>query len=518
MTDPFEILRGQLVAAGVEPLPRRRAPILRRPGRPLLVALAVCVVGGSAAAAAVSLSAQHSAPIAGSVPGKPSPTKVVWSEGGRKYRVAFAPVLSGGGAGWSEATLIGGGAPQGAGLGFTGGGYPTRGEPIVASNEWMGGTAPRRGDIVQWILTAGDVAAVRVGNRTIRTVASADVPAGDRVAVFFVPASYPPILTPAPGVTLPRYVSEPIAGGKAHRIKGEPQLFEVPSKLVKVKTVIPVALDASGRVIPSAPSPAQPVPPAVRSWQAHPNVAGNPSQTPTSPPAGACEIGAPRGAGITPLWGHVMDAVSPVQGALGELLLSCADTEYRYDSWPLDVALLVNAEHPGGAVGPIPATVAIPGVSGIVAGPGEAARRIGNAWLLAIGGRDQADRVALLEKLRVTGLNVVPKPPSAAARLAASTSSCLRGAGFVVAVGSAPSGPAYQLSVSSGSRFSAFVGIFASAAAAKAGNGVERFLSTPPHALQGATLERRGAATIIWMLGLTPSRRAAVDRCLPAGG
>lgn len=528
MSDPFEVLRGELVAAAgradghriVRAQWRRRLAALRRPSHPLAIAFALCAVGAGAAAATVALVGQRSAPLSGSVPGQGNEKALAWNEAGRRYRVVFSPILSGGEAGWSETTLIGSsGTPQDAGLGVVGGGYPSPSEPVVAANTYGGGVRRAHGDLVQWLLTAGNVAAVRVGGLTIKTRATTDIPAGDRVAVFFVPASWPPIIVPPPGTKLPYYLNVPagsIGPGGRMRVRRE-------------RAITPVALDAQGHVIAPAPPPPRPLPASVRSWHAKPQPGGAPG-TPTSQQAGACTIGSGAGSGATALWGSVVTAVDAVPDTSGELLLSCANVEFRYDGWPTNVALLVNARHPGSPPGPIPGTTPVGGHPGYFAGDDIAARRIGNAWLLAIGGRSGASSLALLATLSIGNLELAPRPVSPAARLVARARTCFARAGLHALVGTGGPSPApYNMEVSSGASFTAFADVYDSTAAALAGLPYERWQAhrTPRVVRRGAVseilsgtgkpakLERRGAVTVILMAGGTAAQGRTLARCFP---
>jgi hypothetical protein len=62
-----------------------------------------------------------------------------------------------------------------------------------------GGTGPARlgrGNTVAYVLTSPQVFAVWIGSRTIGTVTSRVLPAGDRAAVLFIPAKGPGFLIP----------------------------------------------------------------------------------------------------------------------------------------------------------------------------------------------------------------------------------------------------------------------------------------------------------------------------------
>jgi len=375
---------------------------------------------------------------------------LAFPEAGQHYRVVFAPILNAGEAGWSGVVVFGSSSGQSAGLGFVGRSYTSASTPVVAANTYGGRAGPApRGDVVDWLLTAGDVAAVRVGSQTIQTRTTPDIPAGDRVAVFFEPATGPPILVPPPGTKLPYYVSAPAIGRPSRPTRtqatgtaaGQHGIITEQVPQVRVRTITPVPLAASGQVIVATPAPLAPIWPPILTWNIHPNSPGNPTGIPTHPRSGACEIAQHGLPTLKPEWGADVEAVQPVANATGELLLSCNDTEYNFDHSPLTVTILVNAQRPGAGPGPIPGTTPVVGEPGIVAGDGEAARRIGNAWLLVNGGRDLHDQLEILHALTIAKLALAHQPPTPAQALTAKARSCLLASGYQARAGEAPFGP-----------------------------------------------------------------------------
>ncbi len=99
-------------------------------------------------------------------------------------------------------------------------------------------------------------------------------------------------------------------------------------------------------------------------------------------------------------------------GVKGAALLSCVDTEYYFNNWPLQAAILLDARAPGRAPGPLPAASPVPGHPGLVniaLGPflGEiTARRLTNAWLLVQGARDLQQRIQVLNALTVAKIKL----------------------------------------------------------------------------------------------------------------
>jgi hypothetical protein len=414
----------------------------------------------------------------------------LFPQAGRRYHVVFAPVLNAGQAGWGGAVLVGAEAPAAAGLGWVGGGYPSASSPVVAANTYGGRAGPApRGKVVVWLLTAANVAAVRVGNQTIATTTSPDVPAGDRVAVFFEPADGPPVIVPPPQAKLP---------------------YKVPALLRHgvMITLTPVALDAAGQAIKPGRAPQTPLPMRFENWNRQRAAVGVRRQ----PQPGACEISQHGHPALKAEWGTNLAAVQAVTGATGELLLSCSDIEYQFGSAVLTAAILVNAQHPGAMPGPIPGTRPVAGQSGVVAGNGEAARREGAAWILVSG---TPDAITVLDALTISRLDLTAKPPSLAETLAVRTRACLNTAGLDTLPGEEPFGP-YNLNVPFGPRASASIDIYNTTQQAGRDAGIERSLAhhvVPP--MHPAQVQRHGPATVLWY-GPTPSREAVeVQRCLP---
>ncbi len=411
MTDPYAILRAQLVeAAGrvaAEPVtpahtsPRRWRRGRRRPLAVILVALVVC---GSATAAVLSLGGSASQRLTGRVPGQPvasPPAAALRSVSGERYRITVFPGLTAGGAGWLAGMAFSRNGPPGSG-GQAGGLFPTAHRPIFGGTG-LGfipvGVDPSAS--LAFSLTGPEVAAIRYDGRIIRTATSAELPAGDRMAVFFLPARAP----------------VPVVSGSFEQIRGGAvRLPAGPGRsTLRVRAAALVPLDASGRVIRTGPMSGDEMPSVSTAfWQA-------PAATPKSPGSGhngghtvpgpaACELGQSGLPGLTPVWGHTVARVSPVTAAQGELLLSCVDTHYDLHGWPLTAAVLVNAQHPGATPGPLPGATPVPHAAGMVDVPGArlSGRRVGSAWLVVSGGSGTAQRLRVLAALRISHLDLTP--------------------------------------------------------------------------------------------------------------
>lgn len=158
------------------------------------------------------------------------------------------------------------------------------------------------------------------------------------------------------------------------------------------------AIDARGRPIgPSVPvwgAGGSEPDPRIRWWQ-----------RPRSAPRGPCGIHARGLSGLTPEWGHVATVIRGSTGTIvGRAFLSCIDTELYLHRWPLDAAILLDAQHPGRPPAPIPGMRPVPRARGVFEAPGDwngplAAVRRGNAWLVVAGGSGRAQRLDVLRHL-----------------------------------------------------------------------------------------------------------------------
>jgi hypothetical protein len=409
MTDPFGVLRSELMTAAKRAevtAPHRRWDWLRGRTRPLSVVIAALVICGSATAAVLSLTASSSQPLAGKVPGTIASARAggPFSVAGYRYRIVVTPNLGAGQAGWNTGIqYIGRGPQSGTGEG-SGGTYATASNPIfggtgggfVSSSQWQ------RGDTVGNVITGPQVAAVRIGNRTIRTFTSTELPAGDRAAVFFLPAG-------SPQTTFGWRSGQPIRSYV--RLPSGPHPGSDPNKWTKFPTIALLPLDASGHVLASTFS--YPDPAFQFFWQAPKAVTPNneqpPYHGPTRPRADAiCALGQNGLRALTPVWGDTILRIKPVPNSLGALFLSCVDTEYYLHGWPLATGLLLDARRPGQVLGALPGTHPVPGVPGAVDFPSAnlSARRIGNAWLVVRGGSGTRQRLSALEALRISRLDL----------------------------------------------------------------------------------------------------------------
>ena len=146
---------------------------------------------------------------------------------------------------------------------------------------------------------------------------------------------------------------------------------------------------------------------------------------PTRPRPGVCELAQHGLPALHAQFGHTIAWIAPVPDALGEVFLSCVDTEYWMDGWPLQAAVLLDGHRPGQVLGPIPGARPVPGQPDMVNLPlgrvplnydtpisadspqfSLTAKRVGNAWLVVQGGSGLAQRVQVLNALRISKLDL----------------------------------------------------------------------------------------------------------------
>ena len=178
MNDPFDVLRADLVRAAARAgshAPLRRWGWLRRPSRAAAIVIAALVVGGGVAAAAVSLSASSSQPLNGRVPGRVSPLRPGGHAVDRRVPVQHPrdpePVIGFERLGGLHCL------PRARARRWSGGrGWLSDAHEPDLSGQWGGARAipvgGHRSESVGFVLTGPQVAAVRIGTRTIRTFAS----------------------------------------------------------------------------------------------------------------------------------------------------------------------------------------------------------------------------------------------------------------------------------------------------------------------------------------------------------
>jgi hypothetical protein len=127
-------------------------------------------------------------------------------------------------------------------------------------------------------------------------------------------------------------------------------------------------------------------------------------QRPSRAPHGACELSGTHLPGLTAEWGHVAAKLRSFANLLPPALMSCDDTEYYLDNWPLDAAVVLNAAHPGAPPEPLYDFKSVPGLAGVVESPSasQVARRAGGAWILVEGGSGLRQRLTVLAHLQAS--------------------------------------------------------------------------------------------------------------------
>ena len=404
MKDPFVILRAELVEAAERaamPAPRKRWGRLRRPSRPMAIVLVALVITGSAAAAVLSLT--RSQPLVGRVPGAITPASVA----GYRYTIAVTPVLFAGTAGWQPWIVYNSPGTSGYGRG----GSAASHDPHL--RRW------RPDQCRAWrVRRVRPYQPTGVG----RPDWEPDDPhhqftrAADRRSCRRVlrPRQRTRVLHPRPPGT--------VAGGT---VAGKH-----PPRMKNIPTLLP--LDRSGRVIATqltirrrtdGPPLTWMAPDAVTRWWPlpfgtvpyhHPGYHGR-----THPGPGVCELAQHGLPALHAQWGHTVAWISPVHDALGEVFLSCIDAAYYLHGWPFDVAVLLDGRQPGQVLGPIPGARPVPGQPEMVdlatgqfpsslftRNFGVTAKRVGNAWLVVQGGSGLAQRLQVLNALRISKLDL----------------------------------------------------------------------------------------------------------------
>jgi hypothetical protein len=374
-----------------------------------VASLAVCA---SAAAAIVSLSGHSSQPLAGRVPGSHvvGIHRGVQPESGDTYWITVAPDLQAGDAGWcTDIQYSAGGKPaEGSGGCETGGSYPTTSRPVFGSFAHWGfpATAPS-GDTTGYVLTGPGVAAIRIGSRTILAKSQPGLPAGDKAAVFFLPAKSPPVMVPPAGTPYPYDFRVPSVDPYLVRLSKSGKALPPPAHPPLVRAIPILALNEGGQVIRYG-SAQKTALGTVRFWERSASRANRLHGISTTPREGACTISQQGPTHLTPIFGQTVERIVPRPDLEGQGFLSCLDTYYTLDRRTLRAAVLLDAHDPGGTLSPIPGARPVPGYPNTVnvqlgSLPGSiTARREGNVWLVVQGGRDESQRLQALRALRLT--------------------------------------------------------------------------------------------------------------------
>jgi hypothetical protein len=274
-------------------------------------------------------------------------------------RVSFTPNLEGGAYGWCLIINGGGTCPI---LPTAGGGL--RGALI--------GTEPRAHTEIITLLLSPEAAAVLVDRRRVPAVTIASLPYRLRAATITIPRPSAPVAHTGNG-------PPPPPG------PGTPQSL--------------IAVDPQGQVLRSTSTSSGELPARRIIWW----------ERPSALPHGPCQIHAHGIPALQPQWGHVATSISPYpERIIGRAFYSCIDTEYYLHNWPLETAILLDAQHPGSTPAAIPGLKQLRGAAAFYNGPGDSfhgaqtAVRKGDAWLIVAGGSGLAQRREVLEHLTAT--------------------------------------------------------------------------------------------------------------------
>ena len=156
-----------------------------------------------------------------------------------------------------------------------------------------------------------------------------------------------------------------------------------------------LATGANGKPLADVnPEPAGRVSMNVRWWE-----------KPQALPRGLCQIRAHGLPALEPQWGHVAATIRPYPAKIiGRAFFSCIDTEYYLHKWPLETAILLDAEHPGRSPASIPGMKPVASAAGLFNAPGDwhgeiTATRHQDAWLVVAGGSGLHQRIEVLPHL-----------------------------------------------------------------------------------------------------------------------
>jgi hypothetical protein len=329
---------------------RRRQRLRRRRSAALLV------LAGLGGLAAIVLASSGS----GSLPGSKVGRAHTFAARARRTHpprgAALTPNLVGGAYGWCLTIDGGGSCPI----------VPTGGGELMGD---LIATEPRTHTEVITLLLPPEAAGVLVNGKRQPAVTIASLPYHLRVAKITIPRPSTP----------------------AGPTSNEPPQAPGPSTPQSL-----LAIDAQGHVLRSTRAATGEAPAIRIAWW----------KRPTALPKGPCQIRAHGIPGLEPEWGHVASSIAPYpERIVGRAFYSCIDTEYYLHKWPLDAAILLDAQHPGSTPAAIPGLTRLRGAPALYNGPGdgfhgpETAIRKGDAWLIVAGGSGLDQRIDVLEHL-----------------------------------------------------------------------------------------------------------------------
>jgi hypothetical protein len=128
----------------------------------------------------------------------------------------------------------------------------------------------------------------------------------------------------------------------------------------------PIPLDHNGAPTPTTPTP--PSPPAAPGtfWQSKTAISRHVQTSlhfhgPTGPRLGVCELTQHGLPGLAPEWGRTITSIPVATNAVGELFISCVDTECYLIGTPLNAGILLDARHPGHTLDSLPGAQPVSG-------------------------------------------------------------------------------------------------------------------------------------------------------------
>jgi hypothetical protein len=256
---------------------------------------------------------------------------------------------------WVTPTLVGGQATVDVSVQYGGGGsscvggcadYVGRGAPIgiIASAPSLSSPVGLNVSANVILFVAPDVAAVRVGSLgTAAAKPGSGLPAGDKIVAYVLPRAAHPA----------------------------PYPWRRPAQLT--------ALNSNGRPLTTPPILGSASPRRITNW---------------TTTAGACAVSASM-PGLVDIQRYVAQSIPPVPASDPAPFFSCLEDKYALGPARFNVAILLNAHHPGQPPAALWNTTRVPGHPGIVeiAPPPQYppnqdtsaplyARRVGNAWLV----------------------------------------------------------------------------------------------------------------------------------------
>ena len=300
----------------------------------------------------------------------------------------ISPALEGGDYGWCVLEGAGGGSCATV---------PTQNtrtlSGVVTIGTVVGTNITRREERITALL-AVDVRGVLADGRSAAVITKAQLPYGLRIVQIDFTRHIPPTVRRWDG-------SATEVGPPAQRtFGGHSPRAAVPEPPPAPEGATPTLLATGGNGKPLAyfnPEPAGRVNMTVRWWE-----------KPQPLPSGPCQIHAHGLPALEPEWGHVATAIRPYPAKIiGRAFFSCIDTEYYLHHWPLETAILLDAQHPGRPPAAIPGMEPVSGAAGVFSAPGDwhgeiTAIRLRDAWLVVAGGSGLRQRIDVLRHLNAT--------------------------------------------------------------------------------------------------------------------